>query len=157
MSSEPMNISATSSRFYHRYENSITSNMKLKQILTEFIHQELREIFENAPQNPAEAASTGNTKGVRKEIDGDCPICFMPLEAENESIVWCKAACGNNVHQACFQQWVSSQRGKEIRCVYWYDAAHILPYYAIFCIHSNCFISVELLGKRTMFLLWKTC
>ncbi|OAL70754.1 hypothetical protein A7D00_5082 [Trichophyton violaceum] len=83
-----------------------------------FLSSELREIFENAPQNPAEAASTGNTKGVRKEIDGDCPICFMPLEAENESIVWCKAACGNNVHQACFQQWVSSQRGKEIRCVY---------------------------------------
>ncbi|EGD93955.1 hypothetical protein TESG_01484 [Trichophyton tonsurans CBS 112818] len=83
-----------------------------------FLSSELHEIFENAPQNPAEAASTGNAKGVRKEIDGDCPICFMPLEAENESIVWCKAACGNNVHQACFQQWVSSQRGNEIRYVY---------------------------------------
>ncbi|EFQ98817.1 Znf1p [Nannizzia gypsea CBS 118893] len=87
-----------------------------------FLSWELRQIFENAPQNPTEAATTGNTKGVRKEIDGDCPICFMPLEAENESIVWCKAACGNNIHQTCFQQWVSSQSGKQIRCVYWYIA-----------------------------------
>ncbi|KAK2861145.1 hypothetical protein FQN49_004499 [Arthroderma sp. PD_2] len=83
-----------------------------------FLSSELRQIFENAPQDPTEAASTSNAKGNRKEIDGDCPICFMPFEAENESIVWCKAACGNNIHKACFEQWVSSQRGKEVRCVY---------------------------------------
>ncbi|KAM5455649.1 hypothetical protein MaudCBS49596_001550 [Microsporum audouinii] len=83
-----------------------------------FLSSELREIFEHAPQNPAEAASTGNSKGNRKEIDGDCPICFMPFEAENESIVWCRAACGNNIHKSCFQQWVSSQSGKAVCCVY---------------------------------------
>ena len=66
-----------------------------------------------------ESASKENNEGKRKEIDGDCPICFMEFDPNNEEIVWCKAACGNNIHKACFQQWVASERGKTVRCVYW--------------------------------------
>lgn len=59
----------------------------------------------------------------RKSTDGcDCPICFMPFEEEemrSGDVVWCRAACGNNVHRACFEQWAEAQGGREVRCVYW--------------------------------------
>ena len=42
----------------------------------------------------------------------------MDLETEGEELVWCKAACGQNLHKGCFEQWAKSQKGKEISCVY---------------------------------------
>lgn len=36
---------------------------------------------------------------------------------EGEDIVWCKAACGNNVHRQCFEQWAKSKPG-QVKCVY---------------------------------------
>lgn len=36
---------------------------------------------------------------------------------KSESIVWCKGACGNNIHKHCFEQWVRSKPG-EVKCVY---------------------------------------
>ncbi|EAS33146.3 uncharacterized protein CIMG_04170 [Coccidioides immitis RS] len=82
-----------------------------------FLSSELREIFEKAPINPADSSSTGS-KGKQKPIDGDCPICFMPLDSSNDQVVWCKAACGNNIHRLCFEQWAASLNGKQLRCVY---------------------------------------
>lgn len=42
----------------------------------------------------------------------------MEFEAgDADEIIWCKAACGNNVHKSCFQQWAKSKPG-EVRCVY---------------------------------------
>ncbi|KAL1957156.1 hypothetical protein VTO42DRAFT_6299 [Malbranchea cinnamomea] len=83
-----------------------------------FLSSELREIFQNAPPSPTETASTEDTEGNRKPVDGDCPICFMEFDPKSETIVWCKASCGNNVHETCFKQWAASQGGKEVRCVY---------------------------------------
>jgi Ring finger domain len=80
--------------------------------------QELREIFQKAPVAQKEAASDDDHPGKRKPIDGDCPICFTEFE-ENEEIVWCKAACGNNIHAACFERWASIQQAKGVTCVYW--------------------------------------
>lgn len=40
----------------------------------------------------------------------------MPMEA-GEQIVWCKAACGNNLHKTCFSQWAKSKPG-QTKCVY---------------------------------------
>ncbi|CAF9932013.1 MAG: hypothetical protein HETSPECPRED_008249 [Heterodermia speciosa] len=80
------------------------------------LSSELRDIFANAPivgSQPSPDASSN-----RKEISGDCPICFTEFEPETEDIVWCKAACGNNIHKGCFEQWAKSQKGKEVRCVY---------------------------------------
>jgi hypothetical protein len=42
----------------------------------------------------------------------------MPFEPEKEEIVFCKAACGNNVHKECFEQWAATKRaqGDEVTC-----------------------------------------
>ncbi|KAI4088021.1 MAG: hypothetical protein LQ344_006396 [Seirophora lacunosa] len=78
-----------------------------------FLSSELREIFSHAPAPASAAVEEAADKGGpsnRKEIAGDCPICFMEFDRENEEIVWCKAACGNNIHKHCFEQWAKSQR-----------------------------------------------
>ena len=66
---------------------------------------ELHEIFSQSPMPPSEATedTDSDKPSNRKPAEGDCPICFMPFDSEEE-IVWCKAACGNNIHAACFEQ-----------------------------------------------------
>lgn len=81
--------------------------------------QELREIFLSAPAPPSsDAGANGESASNRKEVSGDCPICFTEFAPDTDEIVWCKAACGNNIHKQCFEQWAKSQSGKEVRCVY---------------------------------------
>jgi hypothetical protein len=78
---------------------------------------ELAEIFANAPVTPQSGDSTStDTGGHRKPIEGDCPVCVMEFEAQDD-VIWCKGACGNNVHRQCFEQWAKSKPG-ETRCVY---------------------------------------
>lgn len=57
----------------------------------------------------------------RKEISGDCPICFTEFELGEEEIVWCRAACGNNIQKSGFEQWAKTQKEShaDVRCVYW--------------------------------------
>lgn len=88
-----------------------------------FLSSELREIFSQAPLPTSSATgASSSSPSNRKEIAGDCPICFMEFEPESEEIVWCKAACGNNIHKHCFEQWAKSQqRGMGVKCVYWYE------------------------------------
>ncbi|KAL2223450.1 RING finger domain protein [Thermoascus aurantiacus ATCC 26904] len=83
-----------------------------------FLTSELREIFQRAPINPKDNASSDDNSSKRKPIEGDCPICFMEFDPKTEDIVWCKAACGNNVHKTCFQRWAETQRASGVRCVY---------------------------------------
>ncbi|KAL2055588.1 hypothetical protein ABVK25_004396 [Lepraria finkii] len=84
-----------------------------------FLSSELREIFAAAP-TPASSETSANADAPsnRKEVSGNCPICFTEFEPETEEIAWCKAACGNNLHKICFEQWAKSQSGKELRCIY---------------------------------------
>ncbi|RDL37802.1 Uncharacterized protein BP5553_05235 [Venustampulla echinocandica] len=87
-----------------------------------FLAAELVEIFTNAPFTPQSdegTASTTDPGSNRKPIEGDCPICVMEFDESDkvEDIVWCKAACGNNVHRLCFEQWAKSKPG-EVKCVY---------------------------------------
>jgi Ring finger domain len=82
------------------------------------LSSELKEVFERAPPIPTDAASSEDTDGKRKPVDGACPICYMDLDEEENELVWCKAACGNNMHKSCFEQWVGSQRGNTVKCVY---------------------------------------
>ena len=79
------------------------------------ISSELREIFEKAP--PIPSADTSTTDNNRKPCssDEDCPICCMPFEPEKEEIVFCKAACGNNVHKECFEQWAATKRAQRAK------------------------------------------
>lgn len=82
------------------------------------LSSELREIFANAPVPPQEQQTgLGGARGEatkdrnRKPVEGDCPICFSELQAGNdESIVWCRAACGQNIHKECFEMWASTKR-----------------------------------------------
>jgi len=69
---------------------------------------ELREIFANAPPPPDGAAA--DCSKHRKAVEGDCPICFDEMDANAEAVVWCKAACGQNIHKECFETWAATKR-----------------------------------------------
>ncbi|KAH8821202.1 putative RING finger domain protein [Xylogone sp. PMI_703] len=86
-----------------------------------FLSTELATIFAEAPVTPQSLTSTQAEEAkeggaTRKPIEGDCPICMMEMETQEE-IVWCQGACGNNVHKNCFQQWAKTKTG-EVKCVY---------------------------------------
>ncbi|KAL8691139.1 MAG: hypothetical protein Q9218_003572 [Villophora microphyllina] len=96
-----------------------------------FLSAELREIFEQAPEIPASQSSSSSKDAPsvpadeeqedknRKPIEGDCPICYTEFSPSSEEIIYCKAACGNNVHKECFDQWAHTiARGEQVRCVY---------------------------------------
>lgn len=63
------------------------------------LSSELRDIFANAPAPVDESGANPEKDKNRKEIDGDCPICFEEMRAGDaeEPLVWCKAACGQNI------------------------------------------------------------
>lgn len=83
-----------------------------------FLSSELRQIFAQAPPLPSEQADGGANDGNRKPVEGECPICCVDFEPENsdEEVVYCKAACGNNVHKECFQQWAATKQGGSVTC-----------------------------------------
>lgn len=83
-----------------------------------FISSELQEIFVRAPPLPSEQAESSKKDGNRKPLEGECPICCVDFEPENtdEEVVYCKAACGNNVHKECFEQWAATKKGKSVTC-----------------------------------------
>ncbi|KAI9172247.1 NADPH-dependent alkenal/one oxidoreductase, chloroplastic [Paramyrothecium foliicola] len=71
------------------------------------ISSELCTIFASAPPIAGPAGS-GAENQKRKELEGDCPICYSELDASSpESITWCQAMCGQNMHQQCLAVWVS--------------------------------------------------
>jgi hypothetical protein len=83
---------------------------------------ELTEIFAKAPATPqssGDAPTSTDTGGFRKPIEGDCPVCVMEFDEsdKSEEILWCRAACGNNIHRHCFEQWAKSKPG-QVKCVY---------------------------------------
>lgn len=83
-----------------------------------FLTSELREIFDNAGPLPSETVSAEDKDGKRKPVEGDCPICVEELDPKTEEIVWCHAACGNNLHKTCFDQWAASKRNSDVTCPY---------------------------------------
>lgn len=85
---------------------------------TSLLTTELVDIFDKAGPLPADKVDENDKDGKRKPIEGDCPICCCDMEPEAEKIVWCKAACGNNLHKTCFDQWAASKRGGRVPCPY---------------------------------------
>jgi hypothetical protein len=79
------------------------------------VSSELREVIKNAPPIPGVETDgkdgTETIDGNRKPIEGECPICYDDLD-DKETIVYCKASCGNNVHKTCMQNWMAASRGK---------------------------------------------
>lgn len=97
-----------------------------------FTSSELRDIFATAPPLPSETASNDAQDGNRKPVEGECPICCNDFElTSSETIVYCKAACGNNIHKDCFAQWAATKRGQTITCPFcrspWHDDEAKLP------------------------------
>ena len=97
-----------------------------------FTSSELKDIFANAPPLPSETASNDAQDGNRKPVEGECPICCTDFEPDSsETIVYCKAACGNNIHKECFAQWAATKRGQTITCPFcrspWQDDGVKLP------------------------------
>lgn len=97
-------------RFQHVYQLALLSS-------------ELREIFAAAPpidsKDALDAAKdpSASADDRRKPVEGDCPICFDGLDASrNEQVVWCRAACGQNIHRDCFQTWAKTKRQLEVTC-----------------------------------------
>jgi hypothetical protein len=89
-----------------------------------FLTTELAEIFANAPvttlpSSDAAAAQKTDTGGTRKPIEGDCPVCVMEFDESDkpEDTLWCKGACGQNIHRTCFEQWAKSKPG-QVKCVF---------------------------------------
>lgn len=83
-----------------------------------FLSSELREIFDRAPPLPTNTCRSRDMDGNRKPIEGECPICYQDYHPEANELVWCKAACGQNVHKSCFTQWTAAQSGAAVRCVF---------------------------------------
>ena len=69
-----------------------------------FLSSDLKTIDDAAPPLATESVAAAENDGCRKPVEDDCPICCMDFE-EGEQVTWCRAACGNNVHTACFDQW----------------------------------------------------
>jgi hypothetical protein len=42
---------------------------------------------------------------VRKNIEGECPICQDELDRRKDDIVFCGSSCGQNIHEKCIEQW----------------------------------------------------
>ncbi|KXH40621.1 SWIM zinc finger protein [Colletotrichum salicis] len=86
------------------------------------VPSELKEIFDKAPPIDTQADNTKDKN--RKPINGDCPICFCELESDNkETIVWCREACGQNIHKECFETWAATKRrgsfgSSDVTCPY---------------------------------------
>jgi hypothetical protein len=74
---------------------------------------ELRSLFTTSPPIPAADPSAESNDGNRKPIEGECPICYCEFEdSEKKNILYCKTACGNNVHKDCMASWASAKNGK---------------------------------------------
>jgi len=86
-----------------------------------FTSAELKEIFARAPPLPCETVEEGkeDDECKRKPLEGECPICVCDFEPESgEAVVYCRTACGNNVHRACFEQWAATKKreGEAVTC-----------------------------------------
>ncbi|GJN70174.1 Znf1 [Purpureocillium lilacinum] len=81
---------------------------------TALLSTELCTIFASEPDRDASGSTTA---GKRKPVEGDCPICYCDLDADSsESVVWCRAACGQNIHQKCFQMWAATKAHGTVTC-----------------------------------------
>lgn len=46
---------------------------------------------------------------ARKDVDGECPICHEDLDPNKEDVTFCRASCGQNLHEECMEQWMQAQ------------------------------------------------
>ena len=104
------------------YQSAYLTN-ELEEIIT-LLQARTRLLGRDVVANEAvrEAIKKGETKAdtkeekedskmaSRKEVEGDCPICFDPLGTNLNLLTYCKAACGSNFHKGCIQMWTSQPK-----------------------------------------------
>ncbi|RAL67306.1 hypothetical protein DID88_008069 [Monilinia fructigena] len=97
---------------------------KVKRIRKERMFMLNRQKTVDAKGRPREdfdiAGSTGN---IYQTKIGRVPTCTcMDARIRGQKCkhinFWCKAACGQNFHRECFEQWKASKRGGVVTCVY---------------------------------------
>ncbi|KAF3759911.1 hypothetical protein M406DRAFT_358645 [Cryphonectria parasitica EP155] len=68
--------------------------------------------MDNAPGTTTAEGGSDHKDNNRKPVEGDCPICFEEMKSSpgKEQLVWCKAACGQNIHRQCFEMWAATKR-----------------------------------------------
>ncbi|KAF3906306.1 hypothetical protein ABW20_dc0103290 [Dactylellina cionopaga] len=80
------------------------------------LNSEIRDIFAHSSV-PVEGDISGD-KRKRKPLDEDeCPVCYEPFREDDNSILFCIAQCGSNIHKECFRQWAASKDGGQVTCV----------------------------------------
>ena len=70
--------------------------------------------------NNSSKSSSPLTETIRREADGDCPICLCEMsdeEVKDDLISYCKA-CGQNLHSKCMTVWArnSVMKGETTTC-----------------------------------------
>lgn len=50
-------------------------------------------------------------QGKRKPVLGECSICHEDLDQQAGNVTFCRAQCGQNVHDYCIDEWARSQDG----------------------------------------------
>lgn len=74
---------------------------------------------EKGQKAEAEDAGSSDNEAIieRKPIEGDCPICFDPLQGSSgqQELTFCRLACGTNFHSQCMKMWSSQQKSSTER------------------------------------------
>ena len=87
-------------------------------------------VSSRASSSSSRVAATGSSCSVthvaRREVEGECRICFGAMDDEElDTLAWCKGSCGQNIHEECVTTWHQSTRetrgvASRLRCPYWY-------------------------------------
>ncbi len=87
------------------YQNALLST-EVKEII-ERVSTRKAAVGVVANQAVREKYATITGRGDRKEIEGECPICFDPLGTHISRLTFCKKTCGQNFHLGCIKMWKS--------------------------------------------------
>ncbi|CAO2656147.1 Nn.00g049500.m01.CDS01 [Neocucurbitaria sp. VM-36] len=52
----------------------------------------------------------------RKAVEGECSICSEELDPKVDDITFCRAECGQNIHEKCMEAWKRSQGTRQATC-----------------------------------------
>mmetsp|Transcript_4516 Transcript_4516/g.8068 ORF Transcript_4516/g.8068 Transcript_4516/m.8068 type:complete len:285 (-) Transcript_4516:189-1043(-) len=76
-------------------------------------HESTKNGGEATTNNDDDDCDCDSKSASRKEIEGDCPICFDPLGSNSSLLTFCQVACGSNFHRECIQMWTRQPAQRE--------------------------------------------
>lgn len=85
-----------------------------------FSPAELLTMFASVPdaKPPGRRRARRRDRRTRKPIEGECPVCLegFDVASSEESVVWCRATCGYNIHRCCMETWATAQPPGKATC-----------------------------------------